>query len=414
MGTGPGRALTLPGAVAIVRAISMDFGLSPAEQAFALEVREFLRAHPPETFPIDGTDAGYGSGAHSRAFTRALGERGWLSMAWPREHGGQARPTGFLLVLLEELAASGAPFGPLPGCFQVADSIIRNGSATLQREILPQVARGDASFWQGYSEPDAGSDLLALKTHARLDGDHWVLDGRKIWSSHAGIAPYGTVLARTDPISSRNRGLSMLMVDNRLPGMDVRPIRSLTGQVYHYEIFMDSVRVPREWIMGRPGEGFGQLLKGLDTDRFWGRFYKAPFLRRIAGLLVEYVNTARPGDAVARRRLAQAATEIAALRALFARAAWLIEGGLPATGEVSAAKVMADELGQRVLSLGMELLGAYGVLRAGSRWAQLRGEIEHQYQTSWGHTLAGGTSEIQRTTIAVRALGLPAEPRARA
>jgi hypothetical protein len=397
----------------------MDFGFSAAEHAFADEVRDFLRAHPPETFPEDGTDAGYGSGAHSRAFTRALGGHGWLSMSWPREHGGQARPMTYLLILLEELAAAGAPFGPLSGCLQVSDSIIRNGSETLQREILPQVARGDATFWQGYSEPDAGSDLLALKTHARLDGDHWVLDGRKIWSSHAGIATYGTVLARTDPTSTRQRGLTMLMVDNRLPGMDVRPIRSLTGQIYHYEIFMDGVRVPRDWVMGKPGEGFGQLLKGLDTDRFWGRFYKAPFLRRILGLLVEYANTPVPGgaplarDAAVRRRLAHAATEIAALRALFYRAAWLIERGLPATGEVSAAKVMADELGQRVLSLGMELLGQYGILRAGSRWARLRGEIEHQYQTSWGHTLAGGTSEIQRTTIAVRALGLPAEPRVR-
>ncbi len=346
----------------------MDFGLSDAEQAFADEVRAFLRAHPPDTFPEDGTDAGYGSGAHSRAFTRALGERGWLSMGWPREHGGQARPMGYLLILLEELAAAGAPFGPLSGCLQVSDSIIRNGSETLQREILPLVARGQATFWQGYSEPDAGSDLLALKTD----------------------------------------------VDNRLPGMDVRPIKSLTGRVYHYEIFMDGVRVPRDWVLGKPGEGFAQLLKGLDTDRFWGRFYKAPFLRRILGLLVEYVNGVMPGDAVARRRLAHAATEIAALRALFLRAAWLIERGRPATGEVSAAKVMADELGQRVLSMGMELLGPFAVLRAGSRWARLRGEIEHQYQTSWGHTLAGGTSEIQRTTIAVRALGLPAEPRARA
>ncbi len=391
----------------------MDFGRSPDEAAFAEEVRAFLREHPPGTFPVDGTDAGYGSGAHSRAFTRALGERGWLSLTWPRAHGGQERPMGVLLVLLEELAAAGAPFGPLSGCLQVSESIIRHGSAALQREILPQVARGEATFWQGYSEPGAGSDLLALQTRARLDRDHWVLDGRKIWSSHAGIATYGTVLARTDPASSRNRGLSMLMVDNRLPGMDIRPIRSLTGQVYHYEVFMDGVHVPREYIMGRPGEGFGQLLRGLDTDRFWGRFYKAPFLRRILGLLVEHVRAERPGDMVARQRLAHAAAEVAALRALFHRAAWLIERGEVATGPVSAAKLMADELGQRVCSLGLELLGPYGALRAGSPEACLRGEIEHQYQTSWGHTLAGGTSEIQRTTIAVRALGLPAEPRGR-
>ena len=392
----------------------MDFGLSTDEQAFADEVRDFLQAHPPETFPLDGTDAGYGSGAHSRAFTRALGERGWLSLTWPREHGGQERPMGFLLVLLEELAAAGRTVRPargVPPGVRV-DHPQRIGRRSSGRSCR-RSPRGLATFWQGYSEPGAGSDLLALETRARLEGDHWVLDGRKIWSSHAGIATYGTVLARTDPASTRNRGLSMLMVDNRLPGMDVRPIRSLTGQVYHYEVFMDGVRVPRDWVMGKPGEGFGQLLRGLDTDRFWGRFYKAPFLRRILGLLVEYVRAERPDDAVARHRLAHAATEIAALRALFHRAAWLIERGLPATGPVSAAKIMADELGQRVLSLGMELLGRFGVLRAGSRWARLRGEIEHQYQTSWGHTLAGGTSEIQRTTIAVRALGLPAEPRGR-
>ena len=391
----------------------MDFGRSPEEQAFADEVRRFLAEHPPERFPLDGVDAGYGSGAHSHAFMRALGERGWLSMCWPERFGGQARPMFFKLVLLEELALAGAPFGPLAGSWQTADAIVEYGTERLRRELLPAIARGTATFWQGYSEPDAGSDLLALKTRARLDGDHWVLDGRKIWSSHAGIENYGMVLARTDPASSRHRGLSMLMVDNRLPGMDVRPIRSLTGKVYHYEIFMDGVRVPRQWIMGKPGEGFSQLLRGLDTDRFWGRFYKAPFLRRILNLLVEHVNETRPGDPVARRRLAQATVEVAALRALFYRAGWLIAQGLPATGETSVAKVMADELGQRVQSLGMELLGPYGVLRAGSRSARLRGEIEHQYQTSWGHTIAGGTSEIQRTTIAIRALGLPAEPRAR-
>jgi hypothetical protein len=392
----------------------MDFARSAEEEAFAGEVQAFLRAHPPDRFPEDGTDAGYGSGAHSRAFLRALGERGWLAMCWPPAHGGQGRPMRYQLVLLEELAAAGAPFGPLSGCLQVADAVIRHGSDALRRDLLPRIARGEASFWQGYSEPDAGSDLLALKSRARLDGDHWVLDGHKIWSSHAGIATHGTVLVRTDPAATRHRGLSMLVVDNRLPGMDIRPIRSLTGQVYHYEVFMDGVRVPRDSIMGAPGEGFTQLLKGLDTDRFWGRFYKAPFLRRILARLVEHVRAADGGvDPALRRRLAEAATEIAALRALFLRAAWLIERGRPATGETSAAKVMADELGQRVLALGLELLGPAGLLRRGSPGAPLGGEIEHQYQTSWGHTIAGGTSEIQRSTIAVRALGLPAEPRPR-
>jgi alkylation response protein AidB-like acyl-CoA dehydrogenase len=393
----------------------MDFGFSPEDEAFAEEVRAFLRANPPETFPEEGMDAGYGSGPHSRAFLRALGSRGWLCMCWPRQYGGEERPMIRKLVLLEALAAGGAPFGPLAGCDQVADAVIGYGSEALRRELLPRIARGDATFWQGFSEPDAGSDLLALKTRARHDGGFFVVDGHKIWSSHAGIADYGLVLARTDPSAPRHRGLSMLVVDNRLPGMDIRPIRSMTGKVYHYEVFLDGVRVPADHLLGRENEGFAQLLRGLDTDRFWGRFYKPPWMRRILGQLVEYANTttARGAplarDPVIRRRLAEVATDIAALRVLFYRVGWMIERGMPVTAESPLAKVMADETGQKLMALGMEMLGAYGPLREGSRWAKLGGQIQHLYQTSLGHTIAGGTSEILRTTIATRGLALPTD-----
>ncbi len=393
----------------------MEFGFTAEEQAFAEEVRAFLRAHPPQSFPEDGMDAGYGSGPHSRAFLEALASRRWLSMCWPRQYGGQERPMIRKLILLEELAAGGAPFGPLAGCDQVADAIITYGSETLRRELLPRIDRGDATFWQGFSEPDAGSDLLALKTRARRDGDHYVVDGHKIWSSHAGIADYGLVLARTDPAAARHRGLSMLVTDNRLPGMDIRPIRSMTGKVYHYEVFLDAVRVPADHLLGRENEGFAQLLRGLDTDRFWGRFYKPPWMRRILGQLVEYANatTVRGGplarDPLIRRRLAEIATDIAALRLLFYRAGWMIERGMPVTAESPLAKVMADETGQKLLALGMEMLGVYGPLREGSRWAKLGGQIQHLYQTSLGQTIAGGTSEVLRTTIATRGLGLPAD-----
>ncbi len=279
--------------------------------------------------------------------------------------------------------------------------------------MLPRIARGEATFWQGFSEPGAGSDLLSLTTEARRDGDHWVIDGHKIWSSHAGIATYGLVLARTDPTAKRHQGLSMFVVDNRTPGMDIRPIRSMTGGVYHYEVFLDGVRVAADYLLGREHQGFAQLLKGLDTDRFWGRFYKAPYLRRVLDQLVTYANTAtRHGaplsrDPVVRRQLAVLATEIEALRMLFYRAGWMIETGRPITYESALAKVMADETGQKLAALGMELLGPFGPLTAGSRWAKLGGAIQHMYQTSLGHTIAGGTSEILRGTVAVRGLGLP-------
>src|SRR5262245_36554576 len=395
----------------------MNFDFTEAEQAFAEEVRRFIRANPLDTFPIDGMDAGYGSGANSRAFMRALGAQGWLSMCWPQAFGGREQPMFMKLVLMEELALAGAPFGPLAGIWQTADAIIEIGTERLRRELLPAIARGEAAFWQGYSEPDAGSDRLALRTEARRDGAHWVIRGHKSWSSHAGIATHGLVCARTSREARRSRGFSMFVVANGTPGRDIRPIRSLTGEVYHHEVFLDDVRVPADLMLGPPGEGFQALLNGLDADRFWGRFYKAPSLTRVLRQLVDYANTTKVGgaplarDPLVRRRLAAIAAEIAALRLIFYRTGCLIRDGAPLSYETAMAKVYADETGQKLARLGMDLLGVFGTLREGSRWAKLGGQISHLYLTTLGHTIAGGTAEVLRTTVAVRGLGLPAEPK---
>lgn len=391
----------------------MDFAFTADEQAFAGDVRRFIAEHPPERYPLDGVDAGYGSGAHSRAFMQALGAQGWLSMSWPSQYGGQERPMFHKLVLFEELALAGAPFGPLAGSWQTADAIIEYGTERLRRELLPAVARGDATFWQGYSEPGAGSDLLSLTTEAKRDGDHWIIRGHKIWSSHAGISNYGLVFTRTSREARRSKGFSMFVVPNGTPGMDIRPIRSLTGDVYHYEVFLDDVRVPADTMLGPEGEGFIALLNGLDSDRFWGRFYKAPALKRVLGRLVHYANTTTRGggplarDPVVRRRLAAMAAELAALRLLFYRAACLMRDGGELTYETAVAKIYADETGQKLARLGMDLLGPWGPLKRGSREAALGGEISHAYLTSLGHTIAGGTAEVLRTTVATRGLGLP-------
>jgi len=391
----------------------MEFTFTAEEHAFAEDVRRFIREHPPADFPVDGMDAGYGSGANSKAFIRALAAQGWISMCWPAASGGQAKPMFFKLILTEELARAGAPFGPLSGVWQTADAIIEYGSEHLRTVVLPAIARGEATFWQGYSEPDAGSDLLALKTEARRDGDHYVIRGHKIWSSHAGIATHGLVFARTSRETRKSRGFSMFVVPNGTPGMDIRPITSLTGGVYHYEVFLDEVRVPEGVRLGPEGEGFVALLNGLDSDRFWGRFYKAPALERILRRLVDYANTTRVDgvplarDPSVRRRLAAMASELAAMRWLFYRAGCMIRDGAPITYETAVAKNLADETGQKLARLGMDLLGPWGPLRAGSPEAKLDGEISHAYLTSLGHTIAGGTAEILRTTIATRGLGLP-------
>jgi alkylation response protein AidB-like acyl-CoA dehydrogenase len=392
--------------------VAIDFALGPEADAFAAEVRAWLAAHPVDGFAIDGMDAGYGSGAHSRPFLKALAAEGWLSMTWPRGLGGAERPFVLKLVLLEELALAGAPFGPLAGCDQAADAIIARGSDRLKREVLPRIAAGEATFWQGFSEPGAGSDLLALTTEARRDGDEYVVRGHKIWSSHAGISTYGLVLARTARDARRSQGLSMFVVDSRATGVEIRPITSLTGEVYHYEVFLDQVRVPADYLLGTEHQGFRELVQSLDTDRFWGRFYKAPALRRVLGDLVAFANeTGLARDGGVRRSLASLATEIEAVNLLFYRIGWMLSEGMPTPHETALAKVMADETGQRVAALGMELLGAGGTLAPDAPAAPCAGRIQHFYLTTMGHTIAGGTSEVLRTTVATRGLGLPRDGR---
>ncbi len=395
----------------------MEFGYPPSAEALRDEVRSFLAEHPVETFGHDAMDGGYGSGAYSFEFLRALGEQGWIGLTWPKRFGGAERPMIDQLALIEELALAGAPFGPLAGSDQWAQSIMRDDNPTLQADLLPRIAAGEALAWQGYSEPDAGSDLLALTTRARRDGDEYVIDGHKIWSSEAGACTHGMVLARTqsaDDAGSRAGGLTMFVVPNDTPGLTLRPIVSLTGEVYHYEAFLDDVRVPAWRVMGGENEGFRELLKGLDRDRFWGRFTKPPALIRLLGLLRDHAATTsshetgggvlldRPAIA---RRFVELEAEVAATRLLFHRFGYLLDQGIPTPYESALYKTMADELGQRVANFAHDVLGADVLL--GGDDAPVAGAMRQLYLTSVGQTIAGGTSEVLRNTVATRGLGLP-------
>lgn len=392
----------------------MDFSFSTEENAFRAEVRAWLADHKAEQFSVEGMDGGYGSGPHSVAFMQAAGRQGWISMTWPKAYGGAERPFFLKLILLEELALAGMPFGPLVSVDQVSDAFILHGSERLKADLLPVIATGNIDFWQGFSEPEAGSDLLSLKTRAAREGDGYRVNGHKIWSSHAGIAQYGLVLARTNSkAEKRHHGISMMVIPNDAEGLDIRPIRSMAGAVYHYEVFMDNVYVPEDYRLGPENEGFTQMLKGLDSDRFWGRFYKAPKLKRLLGELVEFANhherNGRPlgADHEVRRRFARLATDIEVLRQMFWRTGWMLREKQPTPYETALGKVYADETGQKVAAFGMELLGMYGTMAAESPWEKLEGRFRHLYLTSMGQTIAGGTSEVLRSTIATRGLGLP-------
>ncbi|MCB1740525.1 MAG: acyl-CoA dehydrogenase family protein [Gammaproteobacteria bacterium] len=396
----------------------MDFSFSSDERAFRDRVRAFIEANPPAGFEHDGMDGGYGAGAHSRSFMRALGAAGFIGLTWPASIGGQEQPFSYKLILLEELALAGAPFGPLVGVDQAAEVVIRFGSERLRGELLPAIRRGEILFWQGFSEPEAGSDLLALRTRATRQGDRYRIDGHKIWSSHAGVSDIGLLLARTDPQARAHQGVTMFALPNGTPGLSIQPIRSMAGAVYHHEVFLDGVELHQDHRLGEENAGFAVLLKGLDSDRFWGRFYKGPALARILDRLERFAREQRAGgaslwsDSETRRRFARLRTEVEVVRTLFWHCGCLLRDGDDTPYQTALYKVQADELGQKIAAFGMQLLGPHGTLAEGAPHEQLDGEIRHLYLSSMGQTIAGGTSEVLRTTVATRGLGLPRARRA--
>ena len=392
----------------------MHFTLPDSAENFRLEVRAFLAERAMSDYPADATDGGYGTGAFSREFLRRLGERGWIGLTWPEQVGGGGRPMIEQLVMLEELALAGAPFGPLVGNDQWAQSLIRDSNERLRDELLPVIAAGEATCWQGFSEPDAGSDLLALKTKATRDGDEFTITGHKTWSSEAGAYTHGQVLARTENIDeagSRANGLTMFVVPNDAPGLTLRPILAMTGEVYHYEAFLDDVRVPAWRVLGQEGEGFRELLRGLDRDRFWGRFTKpANLLRKLERLEAYARSHQRDGrpiidDSGIRRRLVELRAESEATRLLFHKLGWQLSNELPVPYESALYKTLADELGQRVANLAAEVLEQDTLVRR--EIDDFETEMHHLYLSSPGQTIAGGTSEVLRSTVATRGLGLP-------
>jgi len=341
-----------------------------------------------------------------------MGDKGWLSLTWPKEYGGKERPLMELLILLEEIAYAEEPGGLLLMSFSMAHTIMAFGNETLKK-MLPSIAKGETIFWLALSEPEAGSDVLNLKTQAVEKEDCYVINGQKVWSSHAHLSHYGFLLARTDTSVPRHKGLSMFILDKSLPGVTVRPLISLLGHNLHNEVFMDDVRVPKEYLIGQKNQGFYQLLMTLESDRFWGRFQKPPFCRKVLEQLVQYCQeTRRDGitlakDPVIRHKLAESAIEIEACRLLFYCAGWRMQNELPLTHEATMPKVMADEMGQRLFNKGMQIMGPYSQLGEGTKWAPLRGKMQRLYLLGPGHTLAGGSSEIMRNTAATIGLGLP-------
>ena len=394
---------------------AMDFAFTPEDQAFRRELRAFLQAEWP-----GGTgDASVDSEEEflrERAFERKLGARGWLTLGWPAEHGGQGASHVRQAIMKEECSYFRAPAGGGPGgqaTGLVGPAIMQYGTPEQQRRFLPPIAAGDVTWCQGFSEPDAGSDLASVQARAERSGDAYVLNGHKVWTSGAAYADWIHVLARSDPEAPKHKGISYFLVDMRSPGISYRPIEEMTGRAGFYETFFENVAVPKDNLLGEEHRGWYVATTTLGLER--SGMLRVGAVRRSFDDLVAYlraVPSPRVGEGARGRgalahKLAEHRIDIEIGRWLAYRVAWLQDAGSPATYEASVSKTFNTEIAQRLANTTVNALGLPGALALESYRAPGGGLPGFTYLLTAHWTISAGTSEIQRNIIAQRGLGLP-------
>lgn len=396
----------------------MNFDFSEEERSFRREVEEFAKAELPPDWDEKALywPGGYGTlpgleeefkEFHDELLVK-LGKRGWLSIGWPSEYGGMNSMVKHA-VLDDVMSYHRAPPGDVSTAIG-GPTIAKVASDEMKREWLPRIARGELRFWLGYSEPNAGSDLASIKTRAVDDGDAFVVNGQKIWSSGAHIADYAWLLAKTDPGAPKYRGETIMLVDNRSPGVTIRPLENICGIHSFNEVFFDDVRVPKENVVGNVNQGFYAVMLALQYERL---FVGVGAFRRVLDELVAYVKETKSNgrlladDALVRNKLASMAIEIEVVSGFYWRTAWLMDQGTIPDLESSMLKLFGTELSRTLASVAMEILGPAGQLKRGSKWAPLRGLVNLGYMDSVSGPIGAGTSEVQRGIIATRGLGLP-------
>jgi len=391
----------------------MDFSFSLDEKKFRQEVRDFVAREVPP-----GLETGVGGFVESedewqfaRGMTQKLAAKGWLSMAWPKEYGGQDAHMKSV-ILNEEMNYLGAPGLDFGGVGMLAPALMSHGTEEQKKLFLPGIASGDVLWCQGWSEPGAGSDLPSLTTRAVEDGDDFVINGQKVWTSHAQHANWCFLLVKTDPDAEpKHRGISFLLVDFKAPGITISPLITMADERAFSEVFYDNVRVPKENLVGEKNRGWRVAMTAAGFER--SGIYRIALARRNVDRLIQYAKEPQPDgrvpakDPLVRQNLADLYIEGEISRILAYRVAWQQAQGLQPEWEASMARLFGCEFQQHVAHTGMEIMGLYGLLRENSKWANTECKMARQSLLAVGATIAAGTSEVQRNAIAMRGLGLP-------
>ena len=378
----------------------VEIRFSPAEEAFRAEARAWLEANMPRTPRPNDLRA---RADYDLGWQRRMHDAGWAGIAWPRAYGGRGATLMEQLIWYEEYARAGAPdiSTLFVGLNHAGPTLIACGSEEQKAYHLPRILRGDVIWCQGFSEPNAGSDLASLQTRAVVDGDHLVVTGQKIWTSFAHIAEFQELLVRTDPDAPRHRGITWVICPMNAPGIEIRPITTLTGGSDFAEVFYDGVRIPLANVVGQLNDGWRVAMATLSFER--GTAFLSEQVR-IARRVDELVAVARRSGATAdheiARRLARAQAEVDAMRAMSYRSISLAaRTGVPGA-EASLIRLFFSELVQRIDLLAMEIAGPAAVADPAAR-------VTESYLAGLSQTIGGGTKDIQRNIIGDRFLGLP-------
>ena len=348
-------------------------------------------------------------GPEFRKLVRKMGEKGWICPSWPKEYGGLESSNMVKFAIADAIGYTMCyPIAGI-GASMVGPTIIRYGSDDMKQRYLLPIARGEIEFCLGYTEPQAGSDLMAIEIQAEDKGDYFLVNGQKMFTSHAHVADYHWLAARTEtaPDVPKHMGISLMIVDLKSPGITIRPLIAVNGWRTN-EVFYDNVKVPKRNLVGEKNRGFYYMMTALDFERM----FVVGDNRRLLEDLVKYTrNTKRDGkllskDPVIRQKLGQLAVEVELAELLFYQLAYLLDRGTVANYQASMQKVFASETAMHLGDAATQILGPIGQLRESSKWVALNGLTQFWYKWGFVFTVAGGTSEVQRNIIALRGLGL--------
>jgi len=385
----------------------LDFQFSPEELALQKEVRDFLKNEMPPQVPYEVEHEMGWEGPYTREFIKKLGAKHWLTASWPKEYGGLGANYMQRYIIGEELSAAGGT-RTLIGATMAGPTILLYGSEEQKKEYLPRIARGEIEFALGYTEPEAGSDMANLDIRAVEMDDHYLINGQKLFNTGCHYSDYHWLGARTDPKAPRHRGISLFIVDFKSPGISLDPIITMAGYRTN-AVYYDNVRVPKKNMVGEKNKGWYHIATALDFERT----YESGGIERKFLSLVEYCrNTRRKGqplteDIEIRHKLSKLAVEIEVLKLFAVRLACIINKGTVPNYEAAMAKLFGSELEQRLSQTGMEILGLHCQLREGDQHAPMNGQMELYHRMTVRWTIVRGSSEIMRTLIATRGLGMP-------